>query len=270
VATCEICGNEFDELGVQIVLPGLAKSFDRIECAARARALAGPPARSVSPAPAVFVAVPPHARPSSYGLPGLPAGIAAALAGSRARVALGGASVAVALLVAATVHLSSRIGGGSDSAARASGLSSPPRYAGDFLFRGVAPEALMPKVAPVAEAREQTPVTPVADAREPTPVALTAEESDGIYLIASRARDVAHRSPAVARATAPDASKTQARSEKRKAARYSRTTSRPKSARAGRTVSTRPGWGWGDKNHAHGGPRKSSTATLGKSSHRRK
>jgi hypothetical protein len=245
VATCEICGNEFDELGVQIVLPGLAKSFDRIECAARARALAGPPARSVNPAPAVFVAVPPHGGPRPYGLPGLPAGIAAALAGSRARVALGGASVAVALLVAATVHLSSRIGGGSDPAARASVPSSPPRHAGDFLFRGLVPQARTPKVVPVADAREATPVAPAA------------EEADGIYL-------VAHRSPNVARATARDASRAKPRSEKRKAARYSRTTSRPTSARAGGTVSTRPGWGWGDKNHTHSGPVASSASGKGK------
>jgi hypothetical protein len=241
VATCEICGTEFDELGVQIVLPGLAKSFDRIECAARARALAGPSAGSVSPAPAVLVAVPPRGRPGSYSLPGLPAGIAAALAGGRARVALGGASVAVALLVAATVHLSARIGGGSDLAARASVPSSPPRYAGDFLLRGLVPQAGTLKVAPVTDARESTPVAPAA------------EETDGIYL-------VAHRSPDVARATARDASKTQARSEKRKAARYSRTTSRPTSTRADRTVSTRPGWGWGDKNHAHSGPVASSAS----------
>jgi hypothetical protein len=244
VATCEICGNEFDELGVQIVLPGLAKSFDTIDCAARARALAGPPARSVSPAPAVFVAVPPHGGPGSYSLPGLPAGIAAALAGGRARVALGGASVAVALLVAATVHLSSRIGGGADPA-RASAPSSPPRHAGDFLFRGLAPETGTPKMAPAA------------DAREPSPVAPAAEEADGIYL-------VAHRSPNVTRAKARDDSKTRARSEKRNPARYSRTTSRPTSARAGGTVSTRPGWGWGDKNHAHGGPGASSASGNGK------
>jgi len=245
VATCEICGNEFDELGVQIVLPGLAKSFDRIECAARARALAGPPARAVNPAPAVFVAVPPRGGPRPYSLPGLPAGIAAALAGGRARVALGGASVAVALLVAATVHLSSRIGGGSDLTARASVPSSPPRYAGDFLFRSLAPQAGTPKVAPLA------------DAREATPVARAAEEADGIYL-------VAHRSPNVARAKTRDAAKTQARSKKRKATSYLRTTSRPTSARAGGTVSTRPGWGWGDKNHAHKGPAASSGSGKGK------
>lgn len=233
MATCEICGTEFDELGVQFVIPGLAKSFDRIDCAARARALAGPPARNVRPAPAVFVDVDPRGRPRSYGLHGLPAGLAAALPGGRARLALGGASVAVALLVATTVHLSSRIGGGSDLGARVSVLSSPSRYAGDFLFRSLAPEARSPRVAPVVDAR------PVA------------RETDGVYLIAHRSLDGTH-------AMSPDVPEAQPRSQKRKASRYSRSTSRPTLARAGGSVSTRGGWGWGDKNHAHGGPTKSA------------
>jgi hypothetical protein len=233
MATCEICGTEFDERGVQFVLPGLAKSFDRIDCAARARAIAGPPARNVRPAPAVFVDVGQRSQPRSYSLHGLPAGLAAALPGGRARLALGGASVAVALLVATTVHLSSRIGGGSDLAARASELSPPSRYAGDFLFRGLAPEARRPRVAPVVDAR-------------PAP-----READGVYL-------VAHRSLDGTRAMSPDVPDAQPRSQKRKASRHARPTSRPTLARAGGTVSTRAGWGWGDKNHAHGGPAKSA------------
>jgi hypothetical protein len=240
MATCEICGTEFDELGVQIVLPGLAKSFDRIDCAARARTLAGPPARGVRPARAVLVDVAPRGQ-LSYGLHGLPAGLAAVLAG-RTRLALGGASVAVALLVATTVHLSSRIGGGSDLSAHASLLPSPPRYAGDFVFRRLAPEARSPKVAPVIDARP-----PVVSAPVP-------QEADGVYLVAQRSLDGG-------RATSRNASEAQPRSQKRKAARYSRNSSGPTLARAGASVSTRPGWGWGDKNHAHSGPGEGSRAS---------
>lgn len=238
MATCEICGTDFDDRGVQIVLPGLAKSFDRIDCAARARTLAGPPALGTRPLRAVFVDVPPRGGARSYGLHGLPAGLAAALAGGRARLALGGATVAVALLVATTVHLSSRTGGGSDLAASVSVPPSPPRYAGDFLFRRPAPATRSPKV------------TAVADARPP---------AEDIYL-------VSHRSLDGARAASRDASEAQPRSEKRKAATSSRHTSRPTSARAGGSVSTRPGWGWGDQNHAHGGPTKASgSKKVGKS-----
>jgi len=241
MATCEICGTEFDELGVQFVVPGLAKSFDRIDCAARARAIAGPPARNVRPAPPVFVDVGPRDQPRSYSLHGLPAGLAATLPGGPARLALAGASVAVALLVATTVHLSSRIGGGSDLAAREPVLSSPPRYAGDFLIRGLAPEA-----------------------NGPGPTSTRApQQADGIYLVAHRSLDGTH-------AMSPDVSEAQPRSQKRKASRYSRATSGLTLARAGENVSTRPGWGWGDKNHTHGGPSKESAAIHGKSHRRRK
>jgi hypothetical protein len=250
MATCEICGTEFDELGVQIVLPGLAKSFDRIDCAARARTIAGPPARNVRPARAVFVDAASRGQPRSYSLHGLPAGLAAALA-SRTRLALGGASLAVALLVATTVHLSSRIGGGSDLSAHASLLPSPPRYAGDFVVRGLAPEARGAKVAPVVDTR--LPVVSV-----PVP-----QEADGIYLAAQRSLDGG-------RATSRTASEAQPRSQKRKAARYSRNSSEPTLARAGAIISTRPGWGWGDKNHAHGGPSQvSGSKKLGNSHGRR-
>jgi hypothetical protein len=224
MATCEICGTEFDEHGVQIVVPGLAKSFDRIDCAARARAIAGPSARNVASAPAVFVDVAPASQPRAYGLPGLPAGLAAALAAARARLALGGASVAVVLLVTGTVHLASRIGSGdSDPAAGASPLSPAPRHADDFLFRAAAPEASSPRPA-FDRARQH---------------------ADGVQLIANRSLDDVRRTT---RASADARRRTG----------------------AGGSVSTRPGWGWGDKNHTHGGPRQSSGAALGKSRHPRK
>jgi hypothetical protein len=250
MTTCEICGTEFDELGVQIVLPGLAKSFDRIDCAARARALAGPPAHNVRPAPAVFVDVAPRGRPRLYGLPGLPAGFAATLAGGRARLALGGASLAVALLVATTVHLSSRIGGGSDLLARGSLLQSPPRFAGDFLFRGLAPANTNP-AAVVAPAPQQLAPAP--------------QQAEGFYLAANRTPNEAE-----ARATSLAASEAQPRAQKRRAATRTRSSSRTTLARAGGNVSTRPGWGWGDKNHAHGGPtRSSASGKAGKAQGRR-
>ena len=244
MTTCEICGTEFDELGVQIVLPGLAKSFDRIDCAARARALAGPPARNVRPAPAVFVDVAPRGRPRLYGLPGLPAGLAATLAGGRARLALGGASVAVALLVATTVHLSSRVGGGSDLLARASDLQSSPRYAGDFLFRRLAPANAKPPAAVPAPEK----VAPAPQQVGPAP-----QPAGGFYLAANLLPDGARSTSLAAFGTQPE-------SQKRRAATRARSSSRTTPARAGGSVATRPGWGWGDKNHAHGGPTKSSAS----------
>jgi hypothetical protein len=234
MATCEICGTQFDELGVQIVVPGLAKSFDRIDCARRARAVAGPPAFSVKPLPAVFVDVERRGDARSYGLPGLPAGLAAALAGGRTRLALGGATVAVALLAAATIHLSWRTGGASDVGA--SVLPSPSRHAGNLAFRGHTVQALPAK------------------ASAPVVVAPAPQETDGVYLIAER------HAPA----------KLQRRPRKAHTAKHSRSTRRITLARTAESVSTRRGWGWGDKNHAHGGPTKGGGSAKAGNAHVRR
>jgi hypothetical protein len=231
VTTCEICGTEFDELGVQIVIPGLAKSFDRLDCAARARALAGPAAFSVPPLQAVFMDVGPAGAARSYGLPGLQAGLAAVLAG-RTRLAVGGATVAVALLAAATVHLAARFGGGSDPAARASVVPSPSSQAANLAFRG-----------------HTSDVARSATSSEPAVTVRTPQETDGVSLIA--ARDV------------PDKARPQRQKQKagkHTRGKHTRSTSATTLARAAESVSTRRGWGWGDKNHAHAGPANSSGA----------
>jgi hypothetical protein len=242
MATCEICGTQFDELGVQIVVPGLAKSFDRIDCARRARAIAGPPAFSVKPLPAVFVDVAPRGDARSYGLPGLPAGVAAALAGGRARLALGGATVAVALLAAATVHLSWRTDGGSDVGA--SVLPSPSRHAGNLAFRGHTVQTLPAKSVQALPAKASAPVV----------VAPAPQETDGVYLIAER------HAPA----------KLQRRPRKPHTAKHSRSTRGITLTRTAESVSTRRGWGWGDKNHAHGGPAKGGGSAKAGSAHGRR
>jgi hypothetical protein len=234
VTTCEICGTEFDELGVQIVIPGLAKSFDRLDCAARARTLAGPPAFNVKPLQAVFMDVGPGGTARSYGLPGLQAGLAAVLAG-RTRLAVGGATVAVALLAAATVHLSARFGGGSDPAAKASVLPSPSSPAANVAFRG--------HTGDVARgAKSSQPV--IAESSQPVIAVRTPQETDGVYLIAER--------------SAPD--KARPRRQKQSNAKHMRSTLATTLARAAESVSTRRGWGWGDKNHAHAGPANGSGA----------
>jgi hypothetical protein len=234
MATCEICGTRYDELGIQIVVPGLAKSFDRIDCAARARAIAGPPAFSVKPLPAVFVDVARRGAARPYGLPGLPAGLAAALASGRARLAVGGATVAVALLAAATVHLSSRTGGGSDLAA--SVLPSPWRYAGNLAVRGHTIQAFGTK-----------PSQPVVSARAP-------QETDGTYLIAARHTPV----------------EAQSRPHKQHTVRHSRSRPGITLPRAAESVSTRRGWGWGDKNHVHEGPAKGGGSAKAGNAHGRR
>jgi hypothetical protein len=53
VQNCEVCGRPFDPLGFQVVVPELARGFDRIECAGSARALGGAGAAPVPPLVAV-------------------------------------------------------------------------------------------------------------------------------------------------------------------------------------------------------------------------
>ena len=46
MALCAVCGNEFDPIAYQIVLPDRLESFDRIECALVARERPTPTART--------------------------------------------------------------------------------------------------------------------------------------------------------------------------------------------------------------------------------
>ena len=63
VSRCEVCGKEFDPLVFQIVVPGLAGSFDRIDCALQARELVLVQPRELGPARGEAGRVPvPHIR----------------------------------------------------------------------------------------------------------------------------------------------------------------------------------------------------------------
>jgi hypothetical protein len=57
VQDCQVCGRSFDPFGFQVVVPELARGFDRIECARSARALAPPEAR-IAAAPLVAIVEP--------------------------------------------------------------------------------------------------------------------------------------------------------------------------------------------------------------------
>jgi hypothetical protein len=232
MATCEICGNEFDDRGVQMVVPGLAKSFDSIDCAVRARSLAGASGAAL-PMRAMLVPLAANPAASSFALGGLSAGLAAALGGTRARVALGGATVGVALLSATTAHLATRGGETAAEATRPQALAPPAREAGDFARRarvsgnpvsGVTGTAAQPRSAP--EVRYALPAAG-RSSNEPRVAR--------VVTVATRART--HRPTAVRQAPSP----------------------KPSSSSSA-TGSTRRGWGHGDKNHSHTGPGKHSQA----------
>lgn len=224
MATCEICGTDFDDLGVQLVVPGLGKGFCRVDCAVRARTLAGATGAAV-PMRAVLVPLAAGSATGLFALGGLSAGLAAALAGTRARVALGGATVGVALLVATTAHLATRGGDATQPTVRPQSLAPPARYAADSADRV--------RASAVAAQKRSGPQVRYT------------------LLAASRSADV----PRAARVMTVS---TRTRTHAPKAVLHARhgTGGKTPTASSGSDGkgSTRPGWGHGDKNHSHGGP----------------
>lgn len=230
MATCDICGTGFDDLGVQIVLPGLAKSFDRIDCAIRARNLAGASGAGV-PMRGMLVPLAAGTATRSFALGGLSAGLAAALAGTRARVALGGVTVGMALLVATTAHLATRGGQTADATTRPQALALQARYAADYADRI--------RASAVTRTAAQT---------------RSAAEVRYAVLAASRSTDVPRAARVMTVAT-------RTRTHGSKAVRHAgQTRSTKPSSSSSTKESTRSGWGHGDKNHDHSGPGKSSQA----------
>ena len=235
MATCEICGTDFDDLGVQFVVPGLGKGFCRVDCAVRARTLAGATGGAV-PMRAVLVPLAAGSATGLFALGGLSAGLAAALGGRRARVALAGATVGVALLVATTAHLATRGGDVTEPTVRPQSLAAPARYAADSADRVRA-------------------LTVAVQKRSEAQVRYT-------LLAASRSADV----PRAARVMTVS-TRTRTHAPKAVHARHGtggKTTTA--SSGSGGKGSSRPGWGYGDKNHSHGGPSKHKSSGSSKHS----
>jgi hypothetical protein len=68
VQDCQVCGRSFDPIGFQVVVPGLGRGFDRIECAQSARTLAGPGSRlAATPLVAIVEPVPAALMPAAVG-----------------------------------------------------------------------------------------------------------------------------------------------------------------------------------------------------------
>ena len=229
MATCEICGADFDDLGAQIVLPGLTKSFDRIDCAVRARNLAGASGAGV-PMRGMFVPLAAGTATRSFALGGLSAGLAAALAGTRACRARR-SDGRCGLLVATTAHLATRGGQTADATPRPHALAPQARYAADYADRI--------RVSAVTRTAAQT---------------RSALEVRYTLLAASRSTDVPRAARVMTVAT-------RTRTHGPKAVRHA---GQMRSAKPSRSISTkgstRSGWGHGDKNHDHSGPGKSSKA----------
>jgi hypothetical protein len=168
----------------------------------------------------------------SFALGGLSAGLAAALAGTRARVALGGATVGVALLVATTAHLATRGGDAAEPTVRPQSLAPPARSAADSADRVHAST-----VAAHKRSEPQVRYTLLAASRS-TDVPRAAR----VMTVSTRTRT--HAPNAVLHARHGTGGKTPTAS-----------------SGSGGKGSSRPGWGHGDKNHSHGGPSKHKSSS---------
>jgi hypothetical protein len=146
--SCQVCGRNFNPLGFQVVVPELARGFDRIECAQRARASAGPTTR-LAAAPLVAVAAPLKAAALA------PAAAAAAprsLAPSAATLSLLAAGTAVAAVL--WVHAL-----GADPASFSLAPFSPPSAFGHDTVQAEVAPASTPAPAQSPPAAQATTVT---------------------------------------------------------------------------------------------------------------
>ena len=164
---CRVCGRDFDPLRFQVVVPGLGRGFDRVECAVQARALAGP-AAAPAPLGAVVQPFPPPA---------------ATTAAAGRRPALVGANLALlAAGTAATAFLWARAFDAGPTGFELSGVGGVPAYE-----RATVPAEIPPRAAAFTPPRTPTfegilaaaPVTPAATLAGPEATPTTGGPAGG-------------------------------------------------------------------------------------------
>lgn len=175
---CQVCGRRFDPLRFQVVVPELARGFDRLECARSARSAAGPGAK-IAAAPLVTVVEP----------------FAALAAPSTSRVALrplGAPAATLGLLAAGTaaaVLLWLRVLGTDPARFPFDRSAAPPAVAGETMAAqdGRAPTETGPQ--PAGPPAEQ----PVPDASATVLAAAPVPDAGGPRAGGTRARPVSSR-----------------------------------------------------------------------------
>jgi hypothetical protein len=189
VQKCEVCGRKFDPLGFQVVVPELARSFDRIECARSARALGG--ARALAVTPLVAVADPTGSAATPATLSRALGPLASAPVAALTLFAAGTAAAAY-LWVGVLSADSTRFSPSHAAVARASGIATvqaqpqPQRV----------PAATSPTPVAVTRPVSATPLTRAPAASSTSPTALR----PGLAARWSSARDLLTRSEASMRA----------------------------------------------------------------------
>lgn len=184
---CQVCGRRFDPLRFQVVVPELARGFDRLECARSARSAAGPGAR-IAAAPLVAVVEPlaALAAPSTSPVPLRPLGAPAATLGL------------LAAGTAAAIFLWLRVLGTDPARFPFDRSAAPPAVAGETMAAqdGRAPTETGPQ--PAGPPAEQ----PVPGAFATVLAAAPVPDAGGSPAGGARARPVSSR-PLVTRTATP-------------------------------------------------------------------
>ena len=149
---CAVCGRDFNPRGFQVVVPGLGRAFDRIECAAEASESGLAPAAGAAALDPALMAAPVTA-PAP---PRAPAAVApAALATSagivRAPLLSSGNLVLLAALTAGTVFLWLRVFAPGDLSISLPGGSAAPSFERGTVPAVIASPPAGPVTRPVAD-----------------------------------------------------------------------------------------------------------------------
>jgi hypothetical protein len=147
---CQVCGRRFDPLSFQVIVPELARGFDRVECARSARAL-GSRATPIAATPLGAIAEP-------FTAAALPAAAAAysRLRPAPAQLATFGLLAAGA---AAAAFLWLRVLGPDTAAFEFSRAAVPPAFAHESVQAHVQPSSTHPAARPAAGEPSRAPVT---------------------------------------------------------------------------------------------------------------
>lgn len=153
---CAVCGRDFNPRGFQVVVPGLGRGFDRIECAAEASESGLAPAAGAAALDPVLMAAPitapaPPRAPTAVA----PAALATSAGIVRAPLLSSGNLVLLAALTAGTVFLWLRVFAPGDLSISLPGGSAAPSFERGTVPAVIASPPAGPVTRPVADGAVQ-------------------------------------------------------------------------------------------------------------------
>jgi hypothetical protein len=234
MAQCDVCGSDFEPHAFQVLVGGRSGSYDRIDCAERARLIGAGTAAFALPHEARTIVVPPPAAPVAAGAVAPAAGVVAPFlaraSAARGRLAFGGAWLLSAGLAAGALYVASLP---EDDVLTAAGPPSAPTATPS---RGDQPATVFVHDADAMPALPQlvakTESTPERDRDRARPAAKP--EREPAVLARSTSTQSKPAAPAASTPPAPPAP--------------------PPAAAPAPAAPSKPGWGHGDKKHEHFGP----------------